>query len=183
MTRMTGPDCAVMCSLINTHTHTQTHTHFAASDERFSLYILMIPPWKDQCEWLPMTRATGPDCAVMCSLINKHTHTHTHTHRKYEAHARCSRRNNPCQDVSLHGTSGSTGAPNVLCPLPKACTTHFLSSSQCPTVSLSSGLHNEALVTTFETATKLLTSPQFFYSRRVDALTGRDAMTSTQEEN
>ena len=27
MTRMTGPDCAVMCNLINTHTHTQlTHT-------------------------------------------------------------------------------------------------------------------------------------------------------------
>ena len=26
MTRMTGPDCAVMCNLINTHTHTHTHT-------------------------------------------------------------------------------------------------------------------------------------------------------------
>ena len=25
MTRMTGPDCAVMCNLINTHTHTHTH--------------------------------------------------------------------------------------------------------------------------------------------------------------
>ena len=23
MTRMTGPDCAVMCNLINTHTHTR----------------------------------------------------------------------------------------------------------------------------------------------------------------
>ena len=23
MTRMTGPDCAVICNLINTHTHTQ----------------------------------------------------------------------------------------------------------------------------------------------------------------
>ena len=27
-----------------------------------------------------MIRRTGPDCAVMCNLINKHTHTHTHTH-------------------------------------------------------------------------------------------------------
>ena len=26
MTRMTGPDCAVMCNLINTHTHTQFST-------------------------------------------------------------------------------------------------------------------------------------------------------------
>ena len=28
MTRMTRPDCAVMCNLINTHTHTHTHTHW-----------------------------------------------------------------------------------------------------------------------------------------------------------
>ena len=26
MTRMTRPDCAVMCNLINTHTHAHTHT-------------------------------------------------------------------------------------------------------------------------------------------------------------
>ena len=52
MTRMTGPDCVVMCNLINTHTHTHTHTH----------------------EWHRMTRMTGPDCAVMCNLINTHTH-------------------------------------------------------------------------------------------------------------
>ena len=29
MTRMTGPDCVVMCNLVNTHTHTHTHTHTA----------------------------------------------------------------------------------------------------------------------------------------------------------
>ena len=28
MTRMAGPDCAVMCNLKNTYTHTQTHTHY-----------------------------------------------------------------------------------------------------------------------------------------------------------
>ena len=27
MTRMTRPDCAVMCNLINTYTHIHTHTH------------------------------------------------------------------------------------------------------------------------------------------------------------
>ena len=49
MTKMTGPGCAVMCNLINTHTHTHT-------------YI--------QCKWHRMTRMIGPDCAVMCNLIN-----------------------------------------------------------------------------------------------------------------
>ena len=29
MTRMTGPDCVVMCNLINTHTHMHTHTDFS----------------------------------------------------------------------------------------------------------------------------------------------------------
>ena len=53
MARMTGPDCAVMCILINTYTHTHTHTQHRT------------------------TRMTGPDCAVMCNLINTHTHTHT----------------------------------------------------------------------------------------------------------
>ena len=61
MTRMTGPDCAVMCNLINTHTHTQ-------------------------CEWHSMTRMTGSDCAVMCNLINTHTYTHTYIASYRENH-------------------------------------------------------------------------------------------------
>ena len=47
----------------NKHTHTHTHTHR-----------------EDQCEWHRMTRMTGPDCVVMCNLINTHTHKYTHTH-------------------------------------------------------------------------------------------------------
>ena len=43
----------------NKYTHTHTHTR------------------EDQCEWHRMTRMTGPDCVVMCNLINTHTHTHT----------------------------------------------------------------------------------------------------------
>ena len=63
------------------HTHTHTHT-------------------EDQCEWHRMTRMTGPDCVVMCNLINTHTHinfvrTHTHAHKtspdKHSLHY-CSRR-------------------------------------------------------------------------------------------
>ena len=38
-------------------THTHTHTR------------------EDQCEWHRMTRMTGPDCVVMCNLINTHTHS------------------------------------------------------------------------------------------------------------
>ena len=32
--RMTRPDCAVMCNLINTHTHTHTHTHTQGTSPR-----------------------------------------------------------------------------------------------------------------------------------------------------
>ena len=69
MPRMTGPNCAVMCNLINTRTH--THTPSVASDQRFS---------EDQCEGHRVTKMTGPGCAVMFDLIITHTHTHTHTH-------------------------------------------------------------------------------------------------------
>ena len=47
----------------------QQHTHT----------VSLIPPREDQCEWHRMTRMTGPDCVVMCNLINTHTHTHTHS--------------------------------------------------------------------------------------------------------
>ena len=37
MTRMTGPDCAVMYNLINTHRHTHTYTHIISTDRRWCL--------------------------------------------------------------------------------------------------------------------------------------------------
>ena len=64
MTRMTGPDCVVMCNLINTYIHT---------------YM------EDQREWHRMTRMTRPDCAVMCNLINIHTYIHTYIHVPFVA--------------------------------------------------------------------------------------------------
>ena len=36
-----------------------------------------------------MTRMTGPDCVVMCNLINTHTHTHTHSFNDLKATERC----------------------------------------------------------------------------------------------
>ena len=50
----------------NKYAHNHTHTHTQVS---------LISLWEDQCEWHRMTRMTGPDCAVMCNLINTHTHT------------------------------------------------------------------------------------------------------------
>ena len=41
--------------------------------------ISLITPWEDQCEWHKRTRMTGPDCAVICNLINIYRHTNTHT--------------------------------------------------------------------------------------------------------
>ena len=65
MARMTGPDCVVMCNLINIHTYIHTY---------IQTYI-----HEDQCEWHRMTRMTGPDCVVMCNLINTYIHTYIHT--------------------------------------------------------------------------------------------------------
>ena len=38
--------------------------------------VSLIPPREDQCEWHRMTRMTGPDCVVMCNLINTYIHTY-----------------------------------------------------------------------------------------------------------
>ena len=49
--------------------------------ERTHTKVPLIPPWEDQCEWHRRARMTGPDCAVVCNLINIHTHTLTHKSR------------------------------------------------------------------------------------------------------
>ena len=36
-----------------------------------------MPPWEDQSEGHRIARMTGPDCAIMCNLINTHTHTYS----------------------------------------------------------------------------------------------------------
>ena len=54
-----------MCNLINIHTY---------------MHVSLIPPREDQCEWHRMTRMTGPDCVVMCNLINTYIHTYIHTY-------------------------------------------------------------------------------------------------------
>ena len=165
-----------------THKHTQTHTHFAASDKRFSLYMLLIPPWKDQCEWHTMTRTTGPDCAVMCNLINKHSHTHTHIEN---------------MRPMLGALDETTRAGMSLSTAQVVRQEHRMPLARClrHALRIFCQAHNalqvaSAVVSTTRPSSLPLrqppsfsTSPQLFYSRRVDALAGRDAITSTQEEN
>ena len=38
-----------------------------------NIQVISLIPWEDQREWHRMSRMTGPDCAVMCNLINIHT--------------------------------------------------------------------------------------------------------------
>ena len=67
MTRMTGPDCAVMCNLINTHTNKNMHnTHKKHKG---------ITPGEDHCEYCRVTMSTGPGCMVVCKLVNNTVHT------------------------------------------------------------------------------------------------------------
>ena len=81
MTRVTTPDCAVMCNLINTQTHALGGTMRVAESDysarpRLRVYaqfytqihpdsLINPPPCEDQREWNRMTRITAPDCAVM----------------------------------------------------------------------------------------------------------------------
>ena len=53
MTRMTGPDCVVMCNLINTHTHTHTRTHF------YSTWIFFVLTRGEEFLYLYMSTEQG----------------------------------------------------------------------------------------------------------------------------
>ena len=54
MTRMTGPDCVVMCNLINTHTH--IHIGKAVLDKTSGSNLLL-----PHCREWPPTIALSPD--------------------------------------------------------------------------------------------------------------------------
>ena len=58
---------------------------FIALDQRFSLLVSLIPPWRIiQCEWKRRARRTVPDCAVMCSLINREREKEIERERRRE---------------------------------------------------------------------------------------------------
>ena len=108
--------------------HTNLSTHSSGCDRTPSD---TIPPHSDGLGGEPSTRK--PDTPSTPAAENSNQSEQSSPSIRYGAHARYSRLNNPCQDVSLHGKNGSAGAPNALCPQPEACPTHFLSSSQCST--------------------------------------------------
>ena len=112
MTRTTGPDCAVMCNLINIHTYyihapweDQCEWHrmtrmtggpdCAVMCNLINIHTYIHAPWEDQCEWHRMTRMTGPDCAVVCNLINIHTYIHAPWEDQCEWHRMTRRMTGP----------------------------------------------------------------------------------------
>ena len=74
MTRMTRPD-----TYIHAYIHIYIHTYSGYVQFNKYTYIhTYIHTY--QCEWHRMTRMTGPDCVVMCNLINTYIHTYIHTY-------------------------------------------------------------------------------------------------------
>ena len=67
MTRMTGPDRAVMCNLINTHTHTHTETIEYNASTVVSHQIQ--PEYGEQAGWRGMGRP-NPSCETRFSGTN-----------------------------------------------------------------------------------------------------------------
>ena len=68
-----------MHTYIHTHIHTYIHTLIHLYIHTcMHTYIHTYIHTHNQCEWHRMTRMTGPDCAVMCNLINIHTYIHTY---------------------------------------------------------------------------------------------------------
>ena len=70
----------------NEHKHTHRHTYAivvgrgaVAGCTRISSqeYVHINEPPGRLLAVVRITRMLGPDCAVMCNLINTHTHTHT----------------------------------------------------------------------------------------------------------
>ena len=64
MARMTGPDCAVMCNLINTHIHINTHTVYYSStgnskQSYINIIVLALPVALARDFFLPLQPKTA----------------------------------------------------------------------------------------------------------------------------
>ena len=73
MTRMTGPDCVVMCNLINTYIHTYIHTyilHFISGFEKREAHInwSLVKTEKADRYWNCLEEYTP--CAAGLSAVN-----------------------------------------------------------------------------------------------------------------
>ena len=63
MTRMTGPDCAVMCNLTNTH----THTHTVCTDFSDTLQLVQTCSTPERaCDGVLVCTAVQPVVVVFC---------------------------------------------------------------------------------------------------------------------
>ena len=69
MTRMTGPDCVVMCNLINTHTHTHIiylvvyiYTVYCKEKSQFAVYV------RSTKNIIPRDNITNRDSAMLSGI-------------------------------------------------------------------------------------------------------------------
>ena len=120
-----------------TFTRISAHTRVGAIDHLQILCPRILKDWvaSPLRETQPRPRPRSGKFQPRRTVFTEHTFAVGK--RRYGVRARCPRRNNPCQNVYLHGKSGSVGAPNPLCPQPETRITNFVSSSQCSTGSLS----------------------------------------------
>ena len=123
-----------------------------------------IPPHSDGLGGEPSARTPDTSSTPAAETFNQSeqsspsiSYTFAVRNRRCGAHARCSRRNSPCQDVSLHSKRGSAGVHRM--PFARSlrhALRIFCQAHNALQVAPAGGSHNEALVTNLERATKLI---------------------------
>ena len=114
-----------------TFTRTSADTRVDAIEQPQTPYPRIQMDWVASPLRETQTRPRPLQRNILTKVNSLHRASFAVGNRRCGAHARCSRRNNPCQDASLHSKNDSPGAPNALCLQPEACPKHFLSSPQC----------------------------------------------------
>ena len=145
-----------MVSATSVATSTPTGTRVSAIEHPQRPYLRIPMGWEASPLRETQPRSRSLQLKVQPKRMVFTEHTIAVRNRRCGTHARCLRRNNPCQNVSLHDKNGSAGEPNALRPQPEAHATHFCQANNVLQVAPTGGPHNDALVPNLEKATKLL---------------------------
>ena len=90
-----------------------------------------------------MTRMTGPDCAVMCNLINIHTYIHTYIHTNLSRHSSgCDRTPSDTKHPHSDRLGDEHSARNPDTPSTPAAETFHQSEQSSPSILLPWGIDN-----------------------------------------